>query len=280
MKASNIIDRLIEEAGKLPQVLAPVWSDKQQKVIVMINGHPYRLTISPRVVGPGWYIIEPISSWEAHPIREAYPYEIMTFLKHLPRLMSISVRRFSRYSWLTYPFNMGDAKQRFRDFQFPKPAYMVKDNLEPFDVITCRVMGDTLLYESKAPIGALYHMREKLKEALANKKSEHNIARANPEFRMVYNILLEEVKRRELSTVEGKIRDSLEFLGAELVSYEDRGEDYLVRWKDDHGEVHEVIVSRDLRLISAGICLDGLENEQTLTSTVAVMKKYWERESW
>lgn len=250
----------------MPEVLAPVLSTGG--VVAIINRHPYRFRL--KTISMGWLIIKPLSSSRAQTEREAYPYEIGEYLKKLPRLHCIACRRLGPMSWLVYPFNLGDAKQRLGSLEFPRSAYLVTENIEPFQIIACRIMGNSLLYDRLASVQVGWHQFQEQLGAEAT-----GVKFPSPEFGHVYNILLEDIREQKKQTTEGRIKDAISYLGAELVSFSERGEDYTVRWKDK-GHEHQVTVSRDFRLLTAGICLDGLEREQSLSSVVAVMRQYEE----
>jgi len=187
-------------------------------------------------------------------------------------------------SWLVYPFNMGDARQRFDHMEFPRVMHLVTHNIEPLSPAIARVMGSTLLF---GDVSNLYRPDTKLQESLGEGTKPEDIKFSLPELRTVYCILHEEMKERRkreleekqktrMKTLEGRIEDAVSYLGAKLVSFQERGEDLIVRWRDGR-TTQQVTVTRDLRLITAGICLSGRERQQSLTSAVAVMRDY-ERE--
>jgi len=265
VNALDLISELAEEAKNLPEVLAPVISG--HGVVAVIDRHPYKFRLNAS--NTGWFVLRPINSRAAEISREAHPHEIMEYLKALPRLQCISCRRLATESWLVYPFNVGDANQRF-SMEFPRPTHLVNENIEPFQAITCRVMGVHLLYDR---ISSAWSSDASFQERLGKEISSEDVKFPFPELRTVYEILLADVRERKKKTKEGRIEDAITYLGAELISFTERGEDYVVRWKDG-GATRQATVSKELRLLSAGICLNDREREQTLTSTVAVLREY------
>ncbi len=269
MKVYDIINRLSEEADALPEIIAPILT-RNGRVRIVISNHPY--TFITQIDKPGWYILQPTSSTQAVIIREAEPFEIQKCLQKVPGLKTISVRRLASNSWLVFPYNLSDAKSRgFK--QAPQECYLIDRNLEPFMTIRTRSWAGQLVFDAVdlLPCPTEYRV------ALEKQKLEPPVIKGvNPEFRMVYSILTEEIKKAREKTVEGRIKNAIEYLGAELIGYSEQGEGYSVEWRDDR-QTYRTRIGQNLRLLSAGICLDGLEHEQTLASTVAVMRRSQER---
>jgi len=277
VKALDLIGELTAESQNLPEVLAPVLSP--EGVVAVINQHPYKFHLE--LDTSGWFVIRPVSSEKAEVSREAYPYEILKYLGGLPRLYCIVCRRLGNMSWLVYPFNMGDARQRFGHMEFPRAMHLVTQNIEPLQPVETRVMGSTLLF---GQIGNLYRSDDNLSGSLGGGMKPDDIKFPFPEIKTVYCILYEEMEERrkrefaekqkaKLKTLEGRIEDAVSYLGAKLVSFQERGEDLVVRWRDGR-RTQQVTVTRDLRLVTAGVCLSGRERQQSLTSAVAVMRDH------
>ncbi|MDW8028398.1 MAG: hypothetical protein RMK94_08415 [Armatimonadota bacterium] len=77
---------------------------------------------------------------------------------------------------------------------------------------------------------------------------------------------------------ERKMRHQLSLLGAQLVSIQQQGENYIIRWRDGRREYMTVLYS-PLSVVSAGICLAGREHKFDLASIVGVMREA-ERLGW
>lgn len=265
-KMSDLLNRLTEESRNLPEVIAPV-PRKTGYVGAVINNHPYKFIV--RVDNPGWYILKPTSSVSAKVSRPAEPSEIRKCLQSVRNLKSISVRRLTKTSWLIFPYNISDAKSRGFRIE-PQECHLIDRNLEPFMTINTKLWGNLVIFDSAGieppPTGYIQHLQKEY-------TNPPRILGVSPEFKMVYNILLGEVEQAKRQTVEGRIKGAVEYLGAELVGFTESGTGYNVEWKDGR-QTYRSRVTGNLRLESAGICLDGLEHEQTLTSTVAVMRKF------
>ncbi len=75
----------------------------------------------------------------------------------------------------------------------------------------------------------------------------------------------------QLQTEEGRLRESLKFMGAELEDWTREIDGYVVRWKID-GQVYRTQIDTKMRVVSAGVCLDGTDDWHSLTSVVEVMQ--------
>jgi len=264
MDALNIIKRLRDEANSLPEVIVPILSETEV-VKVFINSHPYKLKVNS--TRAGWFIIKPTSQTSAKIVRDAYPHEIQSCLKAVPELRTIAMRRISESRWLVFPFNVSDAQIKGFNVQ-PLEVFLIDRNLEPFSVISARLWGKNLLFDSylSPPINAYSESIEK------GNLEPPKVPGIIPEFKSVYSMLTDEIEQAKKRTIEGRIKGAIEYLGASLIGFKEFGDGYEVTYRDANRE-YRVRVSDTLRLKSAGICLSGLENQQTLASSVAVMRR-------
>lgn len=266
VEAINILNRLAHEAENLPDILAPVFS-KESIVKVLIHNHAYSFKVSTSE--PDWYILHPKNSTLAEVVKKAERFEIQRALRDQSSLRVIAIRRFRESSWLVFPFNKSDAESRGFNLE-PKVCHLVTQNLQPFVTLGARLWGSDLVFDP----GRLRPAPKELLSSLSAREKTMPVVKGLPsEFRIVYNLLTEEIKRSELASVEGKLRDSVEFLGGTLIGYSESGESYIVRWQAND-RTFETRVSRDLRLQSAGMCLDGGERLQTLTSSVGIQQGF------
>lgn len=264
MNTLDFIKRLGDESRNLPDVIAPILT-KKDTVKVFINNHPYKLSVEAD--SPGWHIIRPTTESSAVCIRNASPYEIKQCLESVQKLRLISMRRIDESKWLAFPFNVSDAQSKKFKIQ-PLIVFLIDQNLEPFSVISARLWSNTLLFDSY-----VYPPNFKYTDSLDQGNTEPpEISGITPEFKTVYSMLTDEIEKARKKTVEGRIESAVRYLGAELVGFREFGDGFEIDYRD-HGNSYKVRVSDSLRLRSAGICLSGLENQQTLASCVAVMRQ-------
>lgn len=265
MKVDKLLSKLSAESSNLAEVIAPVLN-KEGKVRVVIGSHPY--TFSVKVNTPGWYIIKPRSSVQAEAVREAQPFEIKQCYQVAPRFRAISVRRLASNSWLVFPFNMSDARSRGFEVK-PQPCHLVDRNLTPFMPIVSRLWFNVLLFDSSRVSAP----REYLNSLERGEPEPPKVRGRGPEFEIVYSMLSEEIKEAQKKTVQGRIRSAVEYLGGEFIGFTEQGEGYTVHWTDGE-HTYSSRIDANMRLVSAGICLEGQEYEQTMASTVAVMRRF------
>jgi hypothetical protein len=271
MNTLDLIKKLSEESKNLPEVIAPVLS-KNDIVKVFINNHPYKLNVKTDRVG--WFILKSDSMTSATILREAAKFEIQKCLESVTKLRLITMRRVSESRWLAFPFNSSDAISKGITPQ-PLEVFLIDQNLEPFSIISARLWGKTLLYDSYVYPPDI-HFSESLDKGI---EEPPKISGIIPEMKIVYSMLTDEIAQAKKRTLEGRIQSAVEYLGAELVGFKEFGEGYEITYKDNT-QTYKVRVSNSLRLKSAGICLSGLENYQTLSSCVAVMRQSHSRNQY
>jgi hypothetical protein len=95
-----------------------------------------------------------------------------------------------------------------------------------------------------------------------------------PEMRAVYELV-----SRNITGFDPKVRDrqrlqrALKMGGGELRDFGDRENYWLVEWTSGSGEHHtSAIAKTDLTVMSAGICLSGLDKDFDLHSLVGVVE--------
>ena len=69
------------------------------------------------------------------------------------------------------------------------------------------------------------------------------------------------------------VRWHLEFMGAELNSWHESGNEYRITWTHG-GQTHSMDVARSGFVESAGVCLEGTDRRHNLSSIVAVMQEH------
>ena len=103
-------------------------------------------------------------------------------------------------------------------------------------------------------------------------------------MRTVYELACRNIKHfdlacRNIKHFEPKVRDewrlqrALKMGGGELRGFCDRDDYWLVEWTSGSGEHHSsAIAKNDLTVMSAGICLSGLDKDFDLQSLVGVVE--------
>lgn len=250
--------------------IAPIPDADTVEVFTLQDSIPYRFRL--RRAEPGWWLLAPNDN-RVHVSRPAHAHEYLQYLDYLPRFYAIACYRVAEGVWLVVPFNASDASQRgWRDGS-PRLVHLVRESVRPFDVIDVRSMAGTLLYNTVA--GLEIHNTMQCRQAL-----EDAVIAQNVNVNWMNAALLVEERRKELyrlseegrreaakraleaqrRTLEDRIRFDAEFVGAELVSITDAGDDLNVTWTYD-GYTHTSRINRQGRLESAGICLGDYRSE-------------------
>lgn len=237
----------------------------------------------------GWGIFQPSDEREARLVEEADVPRVAEYLNLFPRLRVRLAYRLQGATWLAYPANESDARQRFPAAGArPHAVHLVADGQE-FEQAVARFVGGAWFFEDADrradPLDA-----ERLREAWRNTATPDSLGWKGftPEMRTCYALLfrrdelererkrLREQRRRERGD-EARLRGALRFGGGDLRSYRDRGDHWLVEWTTRDGDQHTSAISkRDLTVISAGICLSGEDEKFDLQSLVGVVEGGWD----
>lgn len=257
----DLIDKIAQYKPR--HFIAPVMS-KFAKLFIVQNSIPYWFEVA--VEYPGWYFLLPLLSKRkapiAKPVRQANPHEYIDYMGTLSSFTVITLFPISDTVWLVMPYNIADAEQRGWKSGTPRPMYLVLDNIASMDIVVSRLMPPkTLIFDH-------------LSGLLSVGKREMKIARN------IFDRRLDAVRKQEahaareaqLETEEGRLRESLKFMGAELEDWTREINGYTVRWKID-GQVYRTQIDTRMRVVSAGVCLNGTDDWHSLSSVVEVMQE-------
>lgn len=275
MKTLELIEELAAEGRALREriILAPVPEGQQAFVNVLIDGRPYRLKV--KRLSPGWWLLRPLSDYEAELFEEPQPWQIARYLKELPAMRVIAVHRLSKRAWLVYPWNSGDAQQRgwpmLSTAPQPRALHIVCGAVRPFDVLVARVLGNLLLYDEPDRRLLWASLSARLREAFENDwKKSPSVKGASVEMRAVFSLLQNRMLKEQKRTLRGRIEAALLYSGATLKAWTERGQGYEVVWEHE-GREYRMLIKPDLFVESAGICLSGRDSDYSLSAIVHVM---------
>ncbi|MBI2875318.1 MAG: hypothetical protein HYY20_00360 [Candidatus Tectomicrobia bacterium] len=262
-----------EDAFRQTTFLAPCVRGGQVRAKVV--GLVYTFAPQPRNF-EGWGIFQPVSERMAAVIEEASLPQVAEYLRLLKPLRLRLAHALRGQTWLAYPVNESDARQRLGEAR-PVPIHLVSDGAQ-FEPVVARWDGGGLWYEEidrrDDPT-----MAESLRDAL-RKVTPPEAVRfkgMTPEMRTVYGVAAQQAnafqsmmqQRRD----EARLRDALRMGGGELRTFDDRGDFWRVEWTTRDGEHHTSAIAKgDLTVISAGICLSGKDRDFDLQSLVGVVE--------
>jgi hypothetical protein len=229
----------------------------------------------------GWAIFRPINEKIAAVIEEPSLQQVAEYLQLLVPVRLYLACVLQGQTWLAYPVNESDARQR-TGVAKPVPVHLVTEGSQ-FEQIVARWDGHCLWFEEidrrADPLPS-----EELKAALKKLilPQEVRFKGMTPEMRAVYELV-----SRNIKGFDPKVRDrqrlqrALKMGGGELRDFcvkrsypaGNRENYWLVEWTSGSGEHHtSAIAKTDLTVMSAGICLSGLDKDFDLHSLVGVVE--------
>jgi hypothetical protein len=271
----KLLDNLVEQEEQMciDHFLAPCV--RGGMVRTRIAGLVYNFLPRPREF-EGWGVFQAIDSKEASVIEEASLPLISEYLRLFKPLRLRLVYALQNQTWLGYPVNESDARQRFGTAR-PMPVHLVSDGAR-FEQIVARWDGGSLWFEEidrkSDPV-----LTEQLRDAL-RRTVPTEIVRfqgLTPEMRTVYDLALQQSKEFREKALKGRdenrLRKALRTGGGTLHDFRDRGGYWQVEWMTRDGERHTSAISKkDLTVISAGICLSGHDRDFDLQSLIGVVE--------
>jgi hypothetical protein len=267
---------------ELEPFVAPIPDAHDVYVWTIQDEVPYRVRIWHP--DPGWWWVEPTAQTRGRIFEPAGAGEILEYLDELPRIYVIILFRVAERTWLCTPLNAADAAQRGWASGEPRVLHLAWGTIEPYDVVSARLLSQTVLFDSVA---------DRLESRLWTEHAQVGNA-TSADFARAMEIVNAEIDRRrkeerekalaeQRTTLEGNIRWHLEFAGANLVGWKEQGEGVRVEWEYG-GQRYDMRVSRNMRIESAGVCLSGGDRHFNLSSIVSVMeernRRYEDDDDW
>ncbi|MBE9029576.1 hypothetical protein IQ266_07520 [filamentous cyanobacterium LEGE 11480] len=292
MSAINqLLQSLAKQENQLQntQFLAPCV--KSGYIRTRIQGMVYGFTPEPKDF-EGWGIFQPADTQSATLIESAEIWQIDEYLQALPAIRVRLVYQLQNQTWLAYPINEADMRQRFGTAR-PIVIHLVSEGTA-FDAIIVRCLGAAFYFE----------MRDRKADPEPAEQLQTNLQQLTPiadlcfsgltpEMRTTYELVARQTEEfplpartnhpapstnpRPVRHDEKRLRDALLTGGGFLDRYEDRGDYWTVEWRTSDGEAHtSAIAKRDLTVVTAGICLDGFDENFDLQSLVGVVEQQWD----
>jgi hypothetical protein len=271
MNLNALLHQLADRETQLRShpILAPCL--KGGKIRTRIQGLIYEFVVKPRDF-EGWGLFYPLDDRSAMLHQDAEIWQIDEYLKRLPKLRLRLVYPIKNQTWLAYPVNEGDMRQRF-GCVLPIAIHLVR-NSAVFEVVIARKIGASYWFETLDRKADPEHT-EALQKGIQTltPPSDLRFSGLTPEMRSVYELVVQRTTGFP-SSEEKRLRDALKTGGGELDRFQDGGEYWTVHWRTGDGEAHtSAICKKDLTVVTAGICLDGLDRDFDLQSLVGVVEQ-------
>lgn len=271
----DLLNKIAAEESQLTetQFMAPCVGGG--RVRTRVAGMVYTFATKPRDF-QGWGIFQPLDEKTAEVVEEPILPQIEEYLELMKPLRMLLVDRLERQTWLGYPVNESDAKQRI-GMAKPVPIYLVTDGVQ-FEQIIARFDGGSFWFEDsdrRADPLAAEELRKALKKVTPPK--ELRFKGMTPEMRTAYDLVaqkkIEFKKQMQEQEDEKRLKNALKMGGGELRNFRDRSDYWQVEWVTGDGQHHSSAIAKsDLTVISSGICLSGLDRDFDLQSLVGVME--------
>ncbi len=289
MPIDDLLDKLEQAERRFvrTEFLAPIIG--QGHVVVRIAGVVCQLKVTAGLPHEfaGWAILRSLSTSKAEFVREASLTETAKYLALFPALRLVLVQRVvetrsPRPYWLALPAQQGDTR-----FRIAGPAMLLlsEDGLDRFETIVARFDGRLFWYERRDPArdpAIAAYLREQLTKQEADgvppKPDRLHAPGLSREEREAYGFVRALLAQAQRDKIELRLSEALAHAGAELRSYVERGDVYVVTYEVD-GRQHVSTVQRDdLTVRTAGICLAGQDRRFDLGSLVGVLREAENRE--
>ncbi len=263
-----------EEQLRATEFLAPCVRGGQ--VRAKVAGLVYTFQPDPRNF-EGWGIFVPLDDKIAGVSETADLPIISEYLRLLAPLRVRLVQPLQGQTWLAYPVNESDMRQRFAVAK-PVAVHLVTE-AKPFEQIVARSDGKIFWFE-EVDRRADPEFADELNAALQNATPPEDVSfkGLTPEMRVAYDLAAQQAselfKHRRQQRDAERLQDALSVGGGQLADFHDRGDFWLVEWQTRDGQHHtSAIAKHDLTVISAGICLSGQDRDFDLQSLVGVVEQ-------
>lgn len=225
----------------------------------------------------GWGIFQAESHSKATLQEKASLPRVTTYLKLFKPFRVHLVQPLGGMTWLAYPVNASDARQRLGRCG-PVKVHLVTGG-RAFARAICRWDGFSLWFEKpdragdpKAPTVLAKALRT------LTPPEELDLPGCTPELRAAYRLLLEQSEafeaQRRVRCSEARLRKALEMGGGELRSFVDQGDFWTTHWTTGDGQHHTSAIHKsDLTVLSAGVCLSDGDEQFDLQSLVGVVEQ-------
>jgi hypothetical protein len=257
------------------QFLAPCV--KGGKVRTRVSGMVYTFIPKPHQF-EGWGIFQPVDPKTATLIEDADLPQITSYLQHFQTLRLRLAYRLQNQTWLAYPVNESDMRQRFKVVR-PMLVHLVTEGVS-FEQILARWNGSSCWFE-QIDRRADPAIAESLQAALKKITPIEDlpIKGITPEMRSLYTLIADQTEGfAQPHRDEKLLQKALKLGGGDLQQFQDRGDYWTVDWTTADGTRHTSAIAKDdLTVVSSGICLSGRDRDFDLQSLVGVIEhQEWE----
>lgn len=269
----KLINQIADAESELytTQFLAPCVKGGQ--IRTRVAGMIYIFTPKPSKF-EGWGIFKAVDQKTAKLVEEADLPQIAEYLQNFPQIRLRLAHQLQRQTWLAYPVNEADARQRLKVVK-PIAVHLVSEGVV-FEQITARWNGQSCWFEEidRRTDPAIVETLQSAVKQLTPVK-ELQFLGITPEIRTVYELASQRIEGfTQPQQDERRLRKALQLGGGELRQFQDRGDYWTVDWTTADGVRHSSAIAKtDLTVVSSGICLSGRDRDFDLQSLVGVIEE-------
>jgi hypothetical protein len=269
----KLLDRLVEQETILQTTKFIAPCVKGGRVRTRVAGIVYTFVPKPRKF-EGWAIFQPVDVKTAEALKEADFIQITEYLQQFPAFRLRLAYRLNRKTWLAYPINEIDLRQRAQPIK-PVIVHLVSEG-SVFEQIIARFDGQAWWFEEldrRCDLEIVDRLQENYQKLTL--ASELRFKGITPEMRTVYHLATQHNEAfSPHRSAEKRLQKALEVGGGQLQQFHDRGDYWTVEWTTADGENHtSAIAKKDLTVMSSGICLSGRDRDFDLQSLVGVIEE-------
>lgn len=220
----------------------------------------------------GWGIFQPVDEKTAELVDEPSLPKLTEYLKLLPAMRLRLAYSLQGKTWLAYPVNESDAKQRIGNVK-PVAVHLVTEGVA-FECAIARYDGHFWFEELDRRADPI--VAENLRQAFKKQTpiEELHFKGITPEMRTAYDLATQRIANWQQKRDEKRLAGALKQGGGNLEKFSDRTDHWLVEWTTADGFRHTSAIDKnDLTVISSGICLSGRDRDFDLQSLVGVIEQ-------
>jgi hypothetical protein len=261
----KLLSRVAREERELigTEVIAPVVPGGH--LAVRVAGLLHRFKVRPEATR-GWGIFRAGSDGVASFLRPASLTEVERYMRDLPRYrLKLAERTVG--GWLGI---RATADHRLSDSAL-YPLELVED-AQAFDVGLFRFDGSRFWFES-SDTHSDPGLAEYLRDALSRALSVEDLARKGLSIqdRRLYQHVLSQTLAGRGDAHAKRLQSAVSHGGGELVGFSESASELTVQYRVEGTVYTSRVRSSDLGVLSAGVCLSGMDADFDLTSLVSVM---------
>ncbi len=256
------------EAGAGRPFLSPLTMAGRARL--RLHGIIYELRVANAT--PGWWICHMTDAMSATVDHAAPPWLREDYLALWPTRQYILVEPLASDRWVAMPCHPHNGKDGNGPL-LPTILHLV-EGADVFDQVIGRVEGSTVWYD-RLDVQADPPCAAELRAALAEGRPPRHRRRMHPSALLAYlarcsGPLNGQAGNQGDPLMTIRLRTALEIGGARLIRYQRTARGLEVTWERD-GAVATTLVTEDLHVIAAGICLNGQDAQFDLTSVVGII---------